>query len=218
MKRFVSRLLIFSVFSVTSVYAVTATPTKYTVILSQVDFHKNGAPSGQFTNYANGSTEVDIASVSAGQPCGQLNPTGKLTPGNYDQFRFTIAKTMTATGASTGNLSNGLPCRTVTGGALVTDPYGDGSISEAYLGATDGAAAEPETVIVPGGTSITLPSGFAVSGNNFQVTLPVSIDVAGTVPQGTISFDVTGAIQFEVLDGTHCLVFPGPPTVTLTTA
>lgn len=206
-------LMLISIFSMAPVYAVTATPTQYTVTLSQVDFHKTTAASGSYTNYANGSTEVNIASVGAGQPCGQLNPTGNLTPGSYDEFRFTISKTMTVTGSSTGNLANGHPCRTVTGGALVTDPFGDGSITEAYQGSIDGAAAEPETVVVPGGTAVTLPTGFQVIGNNFQVTLPIAMTVAGSVPQGTISFDVTNAVQFEVLDATHCLVFPGPPTV-----
>jgi hypothetical protein len=199
-------------------YADFATPTKYDVTLSSVSMHKSDAAASSFTTYASGSTDVNIASVSAGQPCGRLEPTGELTPGSYDQFRFVISRSMVVTGQTTGDLANGHPCRTVTGGALITDPYGDGSISEAYLGEIDGAAGTPETVIIPTGTGVVLPTGFETIGSNFQVTLPMSMNVAGSVPQGTISFDVTSSVQFEVLDATHCLVFPGPPTINLNVA
>lgn len=217
-KNHFTRLIIASVLLAGHAYASTATPTQYTVTLSKVEFHKADAPAGAFKTYARGSTQVNIASVSAGQPCGELKPTGTLTPGEYDEFRFTLSKTMTVTGSSVGNLSNGKPCRTITGGALVTDPYGDGSISEAYLGSTDGAAAEPETVVVPGGTAVTLPTGFVVQGGNFQATIPLVMSVGTSVPQNTVSFDVTSAIQFEALGANQCLVFPGAPTVTLSTS
>lgn len=199
-------------------YAGLETPTQYTVTLSQVDMHKSNAPASTFMTYARGSTQVNIASVGAGQPCGNLEPTNKLTPGNYNQFRFTVSKTMIVTGQTSGVLSNGVTCRTTSSGVLVVNPYGDGSISEAYLGATDGATPEPETVVVPSGSAVILPSGFVVAGNNFQATLPMNMNVQGSVPQGTISFDVTNGIDFEPLGLTQCLVFPAPPTVRLNVA
>lgn len=194
-----------------NVYAGTETPTQYTVTLSKVEFRKAGG--GSFTTYARGSTQVNIASVGAGQPCGQLQPTGKLTPGNYDQMRFTVSKTMVVKGQSTGTLSNGVTCRTTSSSTLIQDPYGDGSVSEAYLGATDGAAPEAQTVIVPTGSAVTYPSGFASVGNTIQATTPVAMNVAGSVPQGTVSFNVVNAIDFEPYGATQCLVFPVAPSI-----
>lgn len=210
--------LIAGLLAIHPVYAEIATPTQYTVTLSEVAFHKTTAPANSYTVYANGSTQVNIASVGAGQPCGSLNPTGNLTPGSYDTFRFTVSKTMVVKGASTGNLANGLPCRTIAGGAVVTDPMGDGSISEAYLGSTADGTPEAETVVVPSGSGVTLPSGFVDLGSSFQASMPISMNVSGSVPTGTVSFDVTNSIQFEAYGLTQCLVFPLAPTVTVNIA
>lgn len=196
-----------------NLYAGSETPTQYTVTLSRVEFRKTG--SSAFTTYASGSTQVNIASVSAGQPCGQLNPTGKLTPGSYDTMRFTVSRTMVVKGQSTGVLSNGVTCRTTSSSTLITDPFGDGSVSAAYLGATDGGVPEAQTVLVPTGSAVTFPTGFSVVGNNIQATMPVTMQVAGSVPRGTVSFDVTSAIQFQPYGVSQCLVFPSAPSITV---
>lgn len=208
-----------------TVYAGIETPTQYTVTLSKVEFSKTPQTPAErrlaqrnampFIPYAKGSIQVDIASVSPGQPCSQLQPTGQLNTGSYDQIRFTLARTMVVAGRTSAPLSNGVTCRTTSTGALIQNPFGDGSVSEAYLGATDGGTPEPQTVIVPTGTAVTLPTGFVIIGSSFQATMPVSMRVVGSVPQGTISFNVTNAIDFEPLGLSQCLVFPAAPSITI---
>lgn len=207
-----------SVIASQSSFAITgnATPSQYSVNLQKVAFHQSGAASNSFITYASGSSNIDIAAVSPGQPCGSLAPSAPLPSGTYDQLQVTISKTMVLKGSSNGNLSNGKPCRTIAGGALVTDPFGDGSISSAYLGSTDGAAAESETVIVPSGTAVTLPSGMTTSGDTLTQTVSATVNVANSVPSTRVSFDVTSGMLFEPLGANQCIVFPVPPGITIT--
>lgn len=202
------------------------TPTIYNVTLKDVSFHKSGTPANSFISYASGTGQYDIAAANPGSPIGTLQSTSQLGAGVYDQMRFLVATSMVVKGAYVGLLPNGLPCRTVANGTVITDPVGDGSISEASLGSTDGGAPEQETIVVPTGSAVTLPSGYVFSGSslsglaalNIQGTVPLSMTVAGTVPAVTASFNVTNSLMFMAYGPANCIVVPGPPVITITTA
>ena len=195
-----------------------ATPTEYSVNVENVEFHQVGAPANAFVAYNAGSANFNIASVAANAQVGSLLNTATPPSGNYDQFRVTVSNVFTITAASNGNLSNGKPCRTVTGGAAVTNPLGDGSISVAYLGATDGGMPEPETVTVPTGSAVVYPAGIVAVGNSIQATFPSSFTITNKVPQATVKFNVTDAVLLEALGETQCIVLPMPPSVDVTIA
>lgn len=214
-------LLVSSICFVNTGYAalplVNGTPTQYSVTVSQVAFHKVGDPSDTFTSYASGSGQYDIASVVPNANVGVLSATGVLSAGVYDQIRFTISKTMALKGASNGNLSNGLPCRTSSAGTVINDPLGNGSVSAAYLGAADSAAPQLESTAVPSGSGVILPSGVVDMGNgNLQITMPVSVRITNGSPNAKISINVTNAMIFFPLSASTCAVYPGPPTVNVT--
>lgn len=194
------------------------TPTNYSVDLQQVEFHQVGTPSTTFFPYRTGSSSINIASVSPNEPCASLGPSGTPPAGQYDQFRVTVSKNMTITGASNGVLSNGLPCRTVANGAAISDPFGDGSVSVAYLGATDGGTPEAETVTVPSGSGVVLPSGFVAVGDTIQATFPVNFSVTNAVPQSRVTFNVTNAVLFQAINLTQCVVVPMPPSISISIA
>ena len=176
-----------------------------------------GDATGTFITYASGTGQYNIASVSPGSNVGTLSATGSLSSGSYDQINFTVSKTMSLTGASSGVLSNGLPCRTTSGGTVISDPFGDGSVSAIYLGAADTGTPQPETAVVPSGSGVTLPSGITDSGSTFQITMPISFSVTNDAPNITVRFDVTNAIMFTAVTAFTCGVIPGPPTVTVST-
>ncbi len=190
-----------------------STPGQYSVNLQSVSFHPVGASSSTYVTYRSGSSNVNIAASQPGQPCVGLGPSASLPTGSYDQFRVIVSNVMTISGSSTGNLSNGLPCRTVANGAVVNDPFGDGSVSQAYLGSTDGGTPQTETVTVPTGTAVTLPSGFSVVGNSIQAIFPVNVTVKDKVPQGTVTFNVANGILFQAYGPTQCVVLPTPPSI-----
>lgn len=191
-------------------YAAFGTPTQYTVNLQRVEFRKVG---GNYQTYRSGSADIDIASVASGEPCASLGPSSTLPPGAYDQFRFTVSTTFVVTG-SVSNAGDGQPCRTVTGGAAILDPFGDGSVSVAYAGSADGGAAEPETVTVPTGSAVILPAELARVGNTIQGTFPVSFNVEGKIPQPNIQFNVANGVGFVTTGLGTCVVFPAAPSIT----
>lgn len=199
-----------------------ATPTTYTVTLQDVSFHRVGASTSAFTSYASGSGAFDIASATAGNPVGTLQSNGVLGPGDYDQMRFQVSKFMTVSANYSGAaLPNGVTqCRTVANATKITDPFGDGSVSVAYLGSTDGGAPEASTIEVPSGSSVDLPAGFTSVGGSLQGIVDISgMSVGGdAVPNVTVSFDVTNSVMFAAYGASGCVVFPGPPTVTTTIA
>ena len=201
-------------------FAGLETPTGYNVNLQKVEFHKVGTPSTEYFTYRSGSSDVNIASKLPNEPCATLGPSATPPKGTYDQFRVTVSTSMTLTGRTTGNLSNGLPCRTVANGTAVSNPFGDGSVSVAYLGSTDGGTPQPEAVTVPSGTSVVFPTGFSLVGNTIQGTVPVNFTVANSVPQGTVSFNVANGIDFEVNPSNvaQCFVFPAAPSISISVA
>lgn len=214
-------IIIASMLIVTNVgYAITfsgnATPTVYNVTLKSVSLHKSGTASDAFLPYASGSGLYDIAAANPGSPVGTLQSTNELTSGFYDQMQFQVARSMTVKSAYSGLLSNNLPCRTVANGSVITDPAGDGSISSASLGSTDGGTPEEETIVVPTGTGVTLPAGYVFSGSNIQGTVPVSITATNSVPSIKAAFNVTNSIMFVAFGATQCLVIPGPPSISIT--
>lgn len=211
-----SSILIASVSN--AAFAVEGTPTQYHVTVSAVEFHRTGDPAGTFVTYANSSGTFDIASANPGQAIGVLSSTDTLPAGDYDEMRFTISKTMSLQGSSSGTLANGVTCRTITGAAAVSDPFGDGSVDSAYVGATDGATPTLESVAVPSGSAITLPTDLADLGTSFQVTTPMDFTVTDSPPDVTVKFDVTDAMDFLPYGATSCIIFPGAPTVTVTIA
>ena len=191
-----------------------ATPTKYVITVSKVEFHKSGDPDSTYTTFVDQTADWDIASVSAGASIGTMGASGALTAGTYDKVRFTVSKTMTIT-ASAASLSDSLPCRTESAPTIITDPLGDGSISAVYQGERDGGAAEPETMVIPTGSSAEPSSEFTDLGTSFRGTLPITFTVTAAKPTITIKFDVTNAAQFVVISGGRCIVFPGPPSVAI---
>lgn len=197
-------------------FSDSATPTEYIVTLKNVSFHKSGTALNDFIPYASGAGQFDIARATSNKPAGNLNPTGQLSAGNYDEVLFSISKSITIKGASTNLLSNGLPCRTVNHAAAINDPFGDGSVSIAYLGATDGGMPESETVTVSSGTGVDLPIGLIDQGKDLEGRLPFSFNVAGNVPIITTRFDITHSIIFAAY-GKQCLVFLKPPSVIFST-
>jgi len=190
-----------------------ATPSQYSVNLQTVSFHPVGTPSSNYVTYRSGSSDINIAASQPDQPCAGLGPSANLPVGNYDEFRVLVSTTMTVSGSSNGNLSNGLPCRTIANGAVINDPFGDGSVSQAYLGSTDGGTPQAETVTVPTGSGVVLPSGFSVVGNSIQATFPVSFTVKDKVPQGQVTFNVENGILFAPLGVSQCVVLPAPPSI-----
>lgn len=227
-RKFVRRLglaaacVVLPVSALAAAFSGNATPTNYTVTLQNVAFHRVGAPSGSFTSYASGSGAFDIASASVGNPVGTLQSTGLLGPGDYDQIRFQVSKFMTVTANYSGAaLPNGVTqCRTVANATKITDPFGDGSVSVAYLGSTDGGTPEASTIEVPSGSSVDLPAGFTSVGESLQGIEDVAGMSVGNdaVPNVTVSFDVTNAVLFAAYGASGCVVFPGPPTVTISVA
>lgn len=213
-------LLLASLLSATQVYAVgpiVATPSIYKVTVSEVGFHKVGDTAGVYTPYASGSGLYDIAAASPNANVGILTATGTLPPGTYDEIKFVVSKTMTLKGSA--DVGGGVTCRTVTGGAVIADPFGDGSVDQGYAGTTDPGAPEPEVVAVPSGTGVILPTGFTDLGTSFQGVVATNLTVEGTeVPRVTVRFDVTNAIDFGLTPGGACVVFPGAPTVTVDVA
>jgi hypothetical protein len=220
----ISTLFVSSAVNATS-FVGNGTPTVYNVTLQNVSFHKAGTPSNSFISYASGSGLFDIAAANPGSPIGTLQSTSQLGGGFYDQMRFQVSTRMVVKGAYVGLLSNGLPCRTVANGTVISNPAGDGSISQAALGSTDGGTPEEETIVVPSGYGITLPSGYVLVGTslaglaalNIQGTVPVSMTVAGSVPTVTTTFNVTNSLMFLAYGPSNCLVIPGPPVITVTT-
>lgn len=195
-----------------------ATPTQYTVNVQDVLFHPVGAASNSYVPYYSGTSNLDIASVAPNHPAGTLLPSNTPSQGDYDSFRVTVSKTITLKGTSVGNLSNGSPCRTVAGGALITNPFGDGSVDAAYAGSTDGGTAESESVLVPTGTAVVLPAGVVDIGSSLEATFSDSFTVAGSVPQGTITFNVTNSVYFAPTGLGTCVVIPMPPNIQVSVA
>lgn len=211
--------LLTSNLSYAAAFAGNGTPTTYVVTLKKVSFHRVGAPANQFVSYASGSGEFDIAAASVGNPIGTLQSNGNLGPGAYDQMRFEVARPMRITANYMGAaLPNGVTkCRTTRNPVFVNNPFGDGSVNGAYLGSTDGGAAEEGTISVPSGTSVDLPFGFVVVGDNIQGTVNITnfVVTGEGVPDMTTSFDVTSAVMFAAYGASGCVIFPGPPTVTV---
>lgn len=192
-----------------------ATPTKYVITVSQIQFHKKGAADGDFVTFISGASDWDIASTSAGSSIGTMKTAATLVSGVYDKLRFVVSKTMTLQGA-VASLSDSLPCRTEGDAVSVSDPFGNGSVDTAYLGARDGGAAESETVTVPSGSSVQTSSEFENLGSGFRITIPITFTVKNNQPNFKLAFDVTNAIQFVLRPGTsQCIVFPGPPSMSI---
>lgn len=215
-KNILSTLFI-SILSASPVFAKhtgNTTPTKYLLSISQVSFHKAGDPASTFIPYATGTGQYDIASVSPNANVGVLQATGTLSQGTYDQVQLTVNKTMTLQ-ASNPSLTDSLPCRTTSTVTVITDPFGDKSLDKAYLGSRDGGTAQPETVTVPSGSKVKLPDSMKDNGSTFTGTLPVNFTVSSANPTITIKFDVTNAITLQALNVSTCIVFPGPPSITI---
>ena len=191
-----------------------ATPTKYIITVSRIEFHKQGDPDTVFVTYVSTSSDWDIASVSAGGSIGTMQATNTLPSGTYDKIRFTVLKTMTVQG-SIASLQDTLPCRTENDANTVSNPFGNNSVSTAYLGARDGGASEPETVTVPTGSNVQASSDFTDLGTAFRVSMPITFTVSNNKAiDFKIKFDVTNSLQFVLRPGTtQCIVFPGPPSV-----
>src|SRR3990167_2032186 len=199
-------------------FAGNATPTKYVLTISAIEFHKVGDGATVFVPFVDTSAEWDIASANPDANIGTMSSTKSLPAGTYDKIRFTVSKTMTIQGA-TSSLSGGAPSRTESDAQTVTNPFGAGVLDIGYLGARDGAASEPETVTVPSGSDVEASSDFTDLGTSFRgvLTLPNTFTISGTggLPMIKLKFDVTNAMQFVVLpDQTNrCIVFPGPPSL-----
>lgn len=192
------------------------TPTQYLLTISKIEFHKAGDSDSVYTTYANSTGQYDIAASDPGANVGVLSSTGTLSSGTYDKIRFTVSKTMSIKGSYNGTLSNGVTCRTTDTPTIVSDPFGNGSVSQVYLGETDGGAAELETVTVPSGSNVETSEDFADLGTSFRGTLPVNFTISSAIPSVKLSFNVTNALMFQAYGGAQCVVFPGPPTVTVT--
>jgi hypothetical protein len=223
-KKLITLIAISTLAAPATIFAATtgnATPTQYLVTVSNIQFHRVGDPSTTYITYASGTSTFDIAGTSPGGFVGKVQKTGNLLPGTYDKIRFTVSKSMKIKGASNGVLvGNGKTCRTISADSSVSNPFGDGSVNTAYLGATNSGSAELSNVAVPTGTSVTLPTGFTDQGSTMLGTISVNFTIpeapAGTPilpPDITINFDVTNAIDFEAINATQCVVFPGPPSI-----
>lgn len=219
---FCSYLLALGILTTSASYAATfagnATPTNYTVNLQQVSFHRVGAPVDAFASYASGSGAYDIAAATVGTPVGTLQSNGALGSGSYDQMRFEVSKTMNVTASYAGSLapSTATTCRTMANATAINDPLGDGSVSVAYLGSTDGGVAQEATIMVPTGSAVTLPAGYVDTGSNIQGTVDIAgFTVAdGEVPASRLNIDVTNSVMFVGYGASGCIVFPGPPVIT----
>lgn len=204
-----------SLLVVASGYAQTqGTPTEYLVSVSNVEFHKVGTPPGVFVPYAANVGNFDIASAAPFSNVGSVFANGAVQPGTYDQVRFLVSKTLTLTG-SVGDAGDGLPCRTDTNGAVVFNPFGDGSVSQASLGSRDGGAGQPQSIVVPSGSAVPIPSILVSFGSSFRVTVPITFSVTTSVPIVTVRFNVTDSMLFIGIDPATCYVFPQAPGVSV---
>lgn len=202
------------VHSQSSSFSGNATPTKYIITVSKIEFHKSGNADDVFTTFVNRTADWDIASVSAGGSIGTMAATTTLSPGTYDKVRFTVSKTMTIQGSIT-NLGDGSPCRTDSDANTVLDPLGDGSVSKVYLGVRDGGASEPETMTIPSGSRAKASADFTDLGDSFRGAIAISFTVTGATPNIKMKFDVTNAMIFIRLQDNRCIVFPGPPSMSI---
>lgn len=197
-----------------------ATPTVYKVTVSDIKFRNTDS---NFVTFASGTATFDIASAGVGEAIGAMSSSATLPPGTYNLMRFTLFGTMTLQGQYNGNLSNSLPCRTTNSSALLANPIT--GIDSAYEGSTSSGTPQPQSVSIPTGSGVTLPTSpismTQIGSTNFyQVDVPVNFTIAeGTrFPDIQVNFDVTNSIQFEVASAvstSKCIVFPSPPSISV---
>jgi hypothetical protein len=189
--------------------SVAATPSTYDVVVTRIDFVRTD---GTVVNFFTGNRALNIAQVVPGSVCGFIGAGTVLPSGNYNQMRITISGNFVMS-ASVADAGGGQPCRTTSaGGSTVV-----GGITVS-TGSTDGGAAQLETIAIPTGVGVTMPTGLtALGGNLYQFAQAVSISIpenAQVLPQIRVSFDVSSAIEFLTTGVGSCMVTPVPPVIT----
>lgn len=200
--------------------AVPGTPapaTLYQVTLKKAEFCSDQACT---TAVLVGSSikTFDIASAAVGQSVGSYASTNSLVVGQtFSHIRVTISETMTITGTGT---DGGVTCFTGT-------PFQQGDHNTAELKANGGGPAVPEDYVVParaGDFAGLAAADFTalniqdrtVSGDVvivFPLTSPFTVTTVP--PVVTVAFGTQQALGVSDQGG-NCLLFPMPPTVTIT--
>ncbi len=207
-----------------------AAATVYQVQVKQVDLCTDSSCSSYHTLGSSTQT-FDIASVSAGAQIGSYANASGLIPGTtYTYVKVTIDESITMSGSGTdGDVS----C------ATDATPAQDGDANTAEVSNNTGTA-ESEEYIIPSDAgdfaamsdsdwedlNITIRNTDADAVGDVVITYPLtsSYTVTGVEPLVEISFDTSTALGIMdsnspgtvAGDGGNCIIFPRPPTVTIT--
>jgi hypothetical protein len=229
-------------------YSASATPSVYKVTMLKVVLCENGSSDTSCSNpvtLGEGSKEVDIASVEAGEAAGSFGSSALVEAGKtYTYMQVTLDRKMTIKGFVT-NSGQGNACYTQTSDPGTLTVFATGSTSSSdlaeqvmYVPHTNGSTGNYAHADLNSKTNtITINMSNVVTGlsaNNsessggagsvdsddtkFQYRMELTSPFTPGIhnPRLEIAFDVTNAMTLFEDAGGNCNILPDEPTVSIT--
>lgn len=161
-----------------------------------------------------GTLSVDIASAAAGAQVATYGTVENLQVGStYTHVRVTVATSFNISG-TTPDPGAGDVCVTNGGTGTITSPLG---VAAGPGTATTSTLAVPTVAAVGASSDLYTSQGMVHNGSTLTMVaaLPTPLVVATSMPSVDIAFDTSEGLG-SVAAGGNCLLFPAPPTISVT--
>mgnify|MGYP001563587608 CR=1 FL=1 len=192
-----SIILAILAFFTSSAFADTSVTNKYQVSLTKFELFNSGT-NQWVTLYEGNSVTLDIASVSVNQAVGNFMSGLSVPDGTYTKARATPSTTFVIKGSVT---SGGTTYYTTA----TTLASGGRTVSSASTTASDEADC----------TIAILTTDVAPNTDGVSFSSPLTITDGNPNKKIRVKFDLSNTLVY-VAAGPNNLVYPGPPTVTMT--